>query len=69
LSVGEVKAMDNDATDFAAALRGAGLTVPAERYAAMLDAYRSMRALLAVLDEPLAYADEPAVLPRPEPTP
>jgi hypothetical protein len=55
--------MNDDELDFAAALRRAGLTIPAERYAAMLEAYRGMQALLKVLDDPLAYADEPAVLP------
>jgi len=56
--------MEHDELDFAAALRRAGLTVAPERYHAMLEAYRGMQTLLRVLDEPLAYADEPAVSPR-----
>ncbi|HZT87921.1 MAG TPA: hypothetical protein VFA12_08130 [Stellaceae bacterium] len=56
--------MDHDELDFDAALRRARLTVPAERRAAMLEAYRNMQAMLKVLDDPLAYEDEPAVLPR-----
>jgi hypothetical protein len=56
--------MDDDELDFDAALRRAGLTVPAERRTAMLDAYRSMQALLKVLDDPLGYEDEPATLPN-----
>ncbi len=54
----------SDDLDFDAALRRAGVTVPAERDAIMRDAYRQMQALLSVLDDPLAYEDEPAQLPR-----
>jgi hypothetical protein len=32
--------------------------------AAMREAYRDMRALLRALDDPRAYEDEPAALPR-----
>jgi hypothetical protein len=53
-----------DERDFAAALRRAGLTIPAERYEIMREAVERMQELLAVLEEPLAYEDEPAVLPR-----
>ncbi len=56
--------MSDDDLDFAAALRRAGLTIPPERVAAMREAYRGMQRLLAVLDDPLAYEDEPAQLPR-----
>jgi hypothetical protein len=34
--------------------------VPAERYDVMLAAYRDFQALMACLDEPYAYAEEPA---------
>jgi len=54
----------NSAGDFAAALRRNGLTIPEERYEIMRDAVARMQDLLKVLDEPLAYEDEPAVLPR-----
>ena len=54
----------SDDLDFDAALRRAGVSVPAERDAIMRDAYRQMQALLRVLDDPLAYEDEPAQLPR-----
>jgi hypothetical protein len=54
----------SDDLDFDAALRRAEVTVPPERDAIMRDAYRQMQALLKVLDDPLAYEDEPAQLPR-----
>jgi uncharacterized protein (DUF1778 family) len=50
--------------DFQSALRVAGITVPEDRYAIMLDAYRSYRALVEILDEPMPYAEEPAAAPR-----
>jgi len=53
-----------DENEFAAALRRAGLTIPEERREIMRDAVTRMQALLKVLDEPLAYEDEPAALPR-----
>ena len=49
--------------EFAAAVRRAGVTIPAERWEVMREAYFSMQKLLSVLDAPLSYADEPAVLP------
>jgi hypothetical protein len=51
-------------SDFAAAVRRAGVTIPPERWDAMREAYVSMQALLQLLDDPLTYADEPAVLPN-----
>ena len=51
-------------TDFDAALRRAGVVVPPERRTEMQHAYQRFQALLKVLDEPLAYEDEPAQLPR-----
>lgn len=54
----------SDLTDeFAAAVRRAGVTIPQERWEAMRDAYYSMQSLLKVLDDPLAYEDEPASMP------
>ena len=50
-------------SEFAAAVRRAGLAIPPERWEAMREAYFSMQALLQILDDPLSYADEPAVLP------
>jgi hypothetical protein len=50
--------------DFAAALRRNGLKIPEERLKIMRDAVEKMQALLKVLDDPLAYEDEPAVLPH-----
>jgi hypothetical protein len=50
-------------SEFAAAVRRAGLVIPPERWEAMREAYVSMQALLKILDDPLSYADEPAVLP------
>jgi hypothetical protein len=55
---------DDPNDDFATAVRRAGVSIPAERWEQMREAYRSMQALLKVLDDPLAYEDEPAVLPR-----
>jgi hypothetical protein len=55
---------DDRDSDFAAALRRNGLKIPDERYEIMRDAVGKMQALLKVLDDPLAYEDEPAVLPR-----
>lgn len=52
------------AEDFAAALSRNGLIIADERYEIMRDAAGKMQALLKVLDDPLAYEDEPTVLPR-----
>jgi uncharacterized protein (DUF1778 family) len=51
---------EGDEEDFRSALRRAGITVQAERYDVMLAAYRDFQALMACLDEPFAYAEEPA---------
>jgi hypothetical protein len=45
-------------------LRRNRLKIPEERREIMRDAVDKMQALLKVLDDPLAYEDEPAVLPR-----
>jgi len=50
--------------EFAAAVRRAGITIPAERWDAMFEAYQGMQALLKVLDDPLAYEDEPMSMPH-----
>jgi hypothetical protein len=55
---------DDPHDEFAAAVRRAGVTIPKERWQAMCDAYYSMQSLLKVLDDPRAYEDEPASLPR-----
>jgi hypothetical protein len=55
---------DDPNDDFAAAVRRAGVRIPDDRWEKMREAYYSMQALLKVLDDPLAYEDEPAVLPR-----
>ena len=49
--------------EFAAAVRRAGVAIPEERWQPMREAYYSMQGLLKVLDDPLAYEDEPAALP------
>jgi hypothetical protein len=57
--------MPDDFNDeFAAAVRRAGVTIPQERWEAMREAYHGMQALLKVLDDPLAYEDEPMTMPR-----
>jgi len=57
--------MSDDAnSEFAAAVRRAGVTIPEERWEAMREAYHSMQALLKALDDPLAYEDEPGAMPR-----
>ena len=50
--------------EFAAAARRAGIAIPEERWEAMRQAYQGMQALLKVLDDPLAYEDEPMSMPR-----
>ena len=55
---------DDQSSDFAAVLRRCGLKIPEERHEIMRGAVEKMQALLRVLDDPLAYEDEPAVLPR-----
>jgi hypothetical protein len=50
--------------EFAAAVRRAGVAIPQERWEAMREAYYSMQSLLKVLDDPLAYEDEPMAMPR-----
>jgi hypothetical protein len=55
---------DDPHDEFAAAVRRAGVTIPLERWEAMREAYYSMQSLLKVLDDPLAYEDEPMSMPR-----
>ncbi|HTW51592.1 MAG TPA: hypothetical protein VME45_06830 [Stellaceae bacterium] len=55
---------DDSHDEFAAAVRRAGVTIPQDRWAAMREAYYSMQSLLKVLDDPLAYEDEPMAMPR-----
>ncbi len=55
---------DTEEADFQALLRIAGITVPPERYAIMLDAYRNWLELVKVLDEPMPTPEEPAAAPR-----
>jgi hypothetical protein len=50
--------------EFAAAVRRAGVAIPQERWKAMREAYYGMQLLLKVLDDPLAYEDEPVSMPR-----
>jgi hypothetical protein len=54
---------DQHEQDFATAVRRAGLTIPPERWEVMRDAVAGLWELIEVLDDPLAYEDEPAVLP------
>jgi hypothetical protein len=53
-----------DEQEFAAALRRAGLSVPVARFEIMREAVARFHELLTVLDDPLAYEDEPVSLPR-----
>ena len=53
-----------DEADFAAALRRAGLAIPRDRHEAMREAVGRMQELFKILDDPLAYEDEPATLPH-----
>lgn len=55
---------DTDEADFQALLRVAGITIPADRYAIMLDAYRNWLELVKVLDEPMPMPVEPMAAPR-----
>jgi hypothetical protein len=54
----------NLSDEFAAAVHRAGVTIPPQRWAAMREAYYNMQALLKLLDDPLAYEDEPMTMPR-----
>ncbi len=54
-------------TDMRVLLRAAGLSLPEDRLPVMLDSYKRWLEIARVLDEPLAYADEPAVAFHPEP--
>lgn len=56
--------MADDREEFAAVLKRNGLKITEERQEIMRDAVARMQSLLKVLDDPLAYEDEPAVLPR-----
>jgi hypothetical protein len=60
----EIIMNDTDDADFQALLRIAGITIPPDRIPVMLEAYRHWLALVAVLDEPMPMAEEPAAAPR-----
>ena len=53
-----------DEAEFATLLRRAGVTIPQARWEIMREAAGRMQELLKILDDPFAYEDEPAVLPR-----
>lgn len=55
---------DDPHDELAAAVRRAGVAIPQERWEAMRAAYLSMQSLLKVLDDPLAFEDEPMAMPR-----
>ncbi len=48
-------------------LKLAGLSLPEDRMPVMLESYRRWLACAAILDEPLPYTAEPAVVFRPTP--
>ncbi len=48
------------ATEFDAAMRRAGLTIPASRRASVLTGYAEFRAQMDLLRDRYAYTDEPA---------
>lgn len=54
---------DDPSSEFAIAVRRAGVTIPDERWEAMREAYYSMQSLLKLLEDPLAYEDEPMSMP------
>jgi len=55
--------------DFASALRRGGITLEAERRPVLRESFVRYLEMVRVLDEPLAYADEPAVAMHLHPTP
>jgi hypothetical protein len=55
---------DDVADEFSAAVRRAGVTIPPERWEAMREAYQGLQTLMKVLDDPLAYEDEPGSMPN-----
>ncbi len=57
---------DEIEADMRVLLRLAGVSLPEERMPVMLESYTRWMAVARVLDEPLAYVDEPAVVFRPE---
>ncbi len=59
--------MDQTETDMRMLMRQAGITLPEDRMAVMLESYRRWLGVVSILDEPLPYADEPAVAFHPEP--
>ncbi len=59
--------MDQTESDMRMLMRQAGLTLPEDRMAVMLESYRRWLDVVRILDEPLPYADEPAVAFHPEP--
>lgn len=52
---------DETESDMRVLLRLAGLSLPEGRMPVMCESYMRWLAIARVLDEPLAYADEPAV--------
>ncbi len=51
--------------DYEASLRMAGIVVPADRDQAMFDAFRIVRQMMAELNRPWRYDEEPAFIQRP----
>ena len=53
--------------DYEASLRMAGIVVPADRDQAMFDAFKVVRQMMADLNRPWRYDEEPAFIHRPLP--
>ncbi len=51
--------------DYEASLRMAGIVVPADRDQAMFDAFKVVRQMMAELNRPWRYDEEPAFIQRP----
>ncbi len=52
-------------TEYTAMAARAGIIIPADREAAMFEAFKSLRALLATLHKPFPYSIEPAFIAPP----
>jgi hypothetical protein len=60
-----VKSEQDLRADYEASLRMAGIVVPADRDQAMFDAFKVVRQMMAELNRPWRYDEEPTFIQRP----
>ncbi len=58
---------DQTEADMRMVMRQAGITLPEDRMAVMLESYTRWQEVVRILNEPVPYAAEPAVAFHPEP--